>query len=277
MPVRDIVTFADGSESGRARLRIAQAIAALRDAHLDVDVIAPLFAPLTPIEPEVMAALFEQERQRARKEGADMAAALRQSTGAPDRTVVHVRDLFFSEIRDYAARAGRSCDLVIAAQPERMDGVEAELLIGALLGGACPVLMLPRWIKPHTWGKRVFIAWKGTPEAARAVKGAMPFIAEADAVRICLANPRGERHGEDERSLDRLATYLMRHGAKVEAPITTSSWEGPEKLFPSEIEAFNADLVVMGAYGHSRARELIFGGMTEMMIRNARTAVLFAH
>jgi nucleotide-binding universal stress UspA family protein len=277
MSVREILTFADVSEAGVARLRMAQAVAEVRDAHLDVDVIAPLFAPLTPMEPEVMAALYEQERVRARKEGAQVAAELRKSCGAPDRAAVHVRDLFFSEIRDYAARAARSCDLVIAAQPERMDGVEAELLIGALLGGGRPALMLPRWIQPHTWGKRVFIAWKGTPEAARAVKGALPFIAEAEAVRICVANPRGERHGEDERSLDRLATYLMRHGAKAESPIATSSWEGPEKLFPSEIEGFNADLVVMGAYGHSRARELVFGGMTEMMVRNARTAVLFAH
>lgn len=275
MSIRDILTFADASAPGLARLRIAQAIAASRDAHLDVDVVAPLFAPLTPIELEIMAELYECERMRARKEGAEVAAELRKSCGAPDRTGVHVRDIFFSEVRDYAARAARCADLVIAGQPERMDGMEAELLIGALLGGGRPVLMLPRWMHPHTWAKRVVIAWKGTPEAARAVKGALPFIAEAKAVRIFIANPRGERHGEDERSLERLATYLVRHGVRLDSQMT--SWEGPEKLFPSEIEDFNADLVVMGAYGHSRARELIFGGMTEMMIRNARTAVLFAH
>jgi nucleotide-binding universal stress UspA family protein len=277
MPLRDILTFADATDAGRARMDMAQALAELHDAHLDVDVIAPMFAPLTPIESEVMAVLYERERDRAREEGAQMAAVLRKSSGPPQRAAVHPRDIFFSDVRDYAARAARSCDLVIAAQPERMDGVEAELLIGALLGGAAPVLMLPRWIRPHAWGKRVFIAWKGTREAARAVREALPFIVGAEAVRICLANPRGRRHGEDEQSLDRLATYLIRHGARVETPIIVSFWEGPEKLFPSEIEGFNADLVVMGAYGHSRARELVFGGMTELMIRTARTAVLFAH
>ncbi len=109
-----------------------------------------------------------------------------------------------------------------------MDGVEAELLIGALLGGAAPVLMLPRWMKPHTLGKRVLIAWKGTPEAARAVKGA------------------ARRHGENEEGLEQLEAYLTRHGARVEPQMI--SWEGAEKLFPAEIDDFNADLVSMKSH-----------------------------
>jgi nucleotide-binding universal stress UspA family protein len=273
--MREIVTFADTSDQGRARLRIAQAVAAVRGAHLDVDVISPLFAPLTPIEPEVMAALHEQERQRARKEGAAVAVELRKMCQAPDGACVRVRDLYFSEIRDYAARVARTCDLVIAAQPLRMDDVDAELLIGALLGGGRPVLMLPRWIKPHAWGKRVLIAWKGTPEAARALKGALPFLAEAETVRIFIAKPRGERRGEDEQSLAELLDYVSRHGVALDSQMTSA--ETPEKALIADIEDFHADLVVMGAYGHSRARELVFGGVTEMMIRKARTAVLFAH
>lgn len=277
MSYREILTFGDASEEGLARLRIAQGIAAADAAHLEVNVIAPLFGSLMPVDPELMVALYERERQKAREEGARVASEIHKLGGAPDRMSVHIRDLFFSEVRAFAARAARTSDLVVAGQPERMDGVDAEVLIGALLGGGRPVLMLPRWIKPHAWGRRVFIAWKGTPEAARAVAGALPLIVKAEVVRICVANPRGARHGEDDESLERLAVYLGRHGAKVEPMVTASSWEGPEKLFPSEIEGFNADLVVMGAYGHSRARELVFGGMTEMMVRNARTAVLFAH
>jgi nucleotide-binding universal stress UspA family protein len=185
--------------------------------------------------------------------------------------------MFFSEVRAYAARRARRSDLVIAGQPQSMDGVDAELLMGAVFGGGRPCLMLPRWIKPHTWGKRVFIAWKGTPEAARAVAGAMPFIRRSETVRICCANPRGEREGEDEQGLNELASYLMRHGANVEPVVSATSWEGADKLILSEIEGFNADLVVMGAYGHTRVHELIFGGLTEKMVRDANTAVLFAH
>jgi nucleotide-binding universal stress UspA family protein len=105
----------------------------------------------------------------------------------------------------------------------------------------------------------------------------MPFIAAAEAVRISVANPRSGQEGEDAAGLDRLATYLMRHGARVEPPVVRSSWEGPEKMFPSEIEAFNADMLVMGAYSRPRLQEIVFGGMTAAMVREARIPLLITH
>lgn len=281
MSYAELLVFADGSEEGLARARAAQVIASAERAALEVDVVAPLFAFLGTDGPGGIAAYYAQERERVHKEAeaaaADVRRALTSGAGVIDNVSVHARDMFFSEVRSYAARTARTSDLVIAAQPESMDSVEAELLIGTLFGGGRPCLMLPRWIGPHTWGKRVFIAWKGTPEAARAVAGALPFIRKADQVRICCANPRGEREGEDEQSLNRLASYLMRRGASVEPVVTSTSREGADKLILSQIEAFNADLVVMGGYGHSRVRELVFGGLTEKMVRESNTAVLFAH
>lgn len=281
MSYAEILVFADASEEGMSRTRIAHAIAGAELARLQADVVTPLFAFLGTSGEGGIAEYYEQERQRAHKEAeataADVRRMLAPKGGVLDTVIVQGRDMFFSEVRAFGARAARTSDLVIAGQPASMDSVDAELLIGALFGGGRPCLMIPRWIKPHTWGKRVFIAWKGTPEAARAVAGALPFIRKAENVRICCANPRGEREGEDEASLNRLATYLMRHGANVEPVVSATSWEGADKLIMSEIEGFNADLVVMGGYGHSRVRELVFGGLTEKMVREANTAVLFAH
>lgn len=281
MSYAEILAFADDSEEGIARAEAALAIAKSELCSLDVDVVAPLSAFLTSSGPEGLASYYEEERARVRKEAEAAAERVRRSLGANgaahEKVAVHARDMFFSDVRTYAAVSARATDLVIAGQPPGMDSVEAELLTGALFGGGKPCLMLPRWTRPHSWGRRVFIAWKGTPEAARAVAGALPFIRKAETVRICCANPRGAREGEDDQSLNRLATYLMRHGAKVEPVVTATSWEGAEKLIESEIEGFNADLVVMGAYGHSRLREMIFGGLTERMIKNANAAVLLAH
>lgn len=281
MSCAELMVFADASEEGLTRARVAQAIAEAEHAALEVDVVTPLFAFLGTSGPGGIAEYYAQERERARKEAeaaaADVRRALTPRAGVLDGVNVHARDIFYSEVRAYAARAARSSDLVIAAQPKNMDSVEAELLIGALFGGGRPCLMLPRWSTPQTLGKRIFIAWKGSPEAARAVAGALPFIRRAEVVRISCANPRGEREGEDAQSLNRLATYLMRHGATVEPVVTATSREGSDKLILSQIEAFNADLVVMGGYGHSRVRELMFGGLTEKMVRASNTAVLFAH
>lgn len=281
MSYAEILVFADASEEGMARARIAHAIAGAETATLEADVVTPLFALLGTEAAGGIAEYYAQERARvhaqAKAAADDVLRTLTPKGGVLDGVRIHRREMFYSELRAYAARAARTSDLVIAGQPRRMDSLEAELLIGALFGGGRPLLMIPRWLKPHTWGKRVFIAWKGTPEAARAVAGALPFIRKADSVRICVANPRGEREGEDEQSLNRLATYLMRHGANVDPIVSATSWEGDDKLIASEIEGFNADLVVMGAYGHSRVREMFFGGLTEKVVKTANTAVLFAH
>lgn len=281
MSYAEILVFADATEEGMARARNANTIAGAELALLQVDIVTPLFGSVGASGAGGVAEYYSQERARAHTEAeaaaADVRRMLTPKGGGLDGASVHGRDMFLSEVRAYAARAARTSDLIIAGQPASMDSVDGELLVGALFGGGRPCLMLPRWVKPHSWGRRVFIAWKGTPEAARAVAGALPFIRMADSVRICCANPRGQREGEDEASLNRLATYLMRHGANVEPIVSATSWEGADKLIASQIEGFNADLVVMGAYGHSRVRELVFGGLTEQMVRASNVAVLFAH
>ena len=280
MSWRDILAFADASDDGLARAKVAQTIADAHKAHLEVDVISPLPAPPYGPGAELVSQIYLEALAPARRASAEAAAkvraALRQDT---QLLSVHERDCFPSDVRALAARAARTSDLVVLGKPESLDrsDVDTDIFLGAVFGGGHPCLVLPRWIEPHAFGKRVLIAWKGTPEAARAVHAAMPFIASAETVRICLSNPRTAWEGEDEAGLNRLATYLMRHGAKVEAPVVRSSWEGAEKMFPSEIEAFNADLLVMGAYSRPRLQEIVFGGMTAAMIRDARIPILLTH
>lgn len=280
MDWREILTFVDASDDGQARLRMGLELSKAHDARLDAHVVVRLPAPAYGPGREAVAGFYDRVVADLRAEGARALETLRGADEeTPKRAALHAAEAVASELRAMAARMARTSDLIIVGQPEDIDrsDVDTDVLVGALLGGGRPCLMLPRWIKPHAWGKRALIAWKGTPEAARAVYGALPLLRKAESVRLCLANPRTQREGEDEHGMARVASYLLRHGVRVEAPVIRQSWEGAEPMIFSEIEGFNADLVVMGAYSRPRFQEIIFGGMTARMIREAKTAVLMAH
>ncbi|MDX2276781.1 MAG: universal stress protein [Hyphomonadaceae bacterium] len=266
---RDILVFADGSEDGLARARMAKEIADAHKAHLEVAVLAPAPAKPATARTEALA-----PAERAVAQLRDLVGS-----GAPGGVSVHVLECVPEETRFAAARAARTADLVIFGKPEKFDDSEldTDIFVGAIMEGGRPCLMLPRWINPRAWGKRGLIWWKGEPESARAVQGALPFLSAAEKVRVTVANPRGQREGEDERSLERLATYLLRHGVDIEETVARTSWEGSEYMIQSAIDGFNADFMVLGAYEGSRLVEDIFGGVTAKVVHDTQIPVLMAH
>lgn len=266
---RDILVFADESEDGLARAQMAKAIADAHNAHLEVAVLAPAPAKPAAAREEALAPAERAVTQLRKLIGA----------GSPSGVSVHVLECVPEETRFAAARAARAADLVIFGKPEKFDDSEldTDIFVGAIMEGGRPCLMLPRWIKARPWGKRGLIWWKGEPESARALQGALPFLAAAETVRVSVANPRGEREGEDERGLERLATHLLRHGVKIEETIARTAWEGSEYMVQSAIDAFSADFMVLGAYEGSRLVEDVFGGVTATVVRETQIPVLMAH
>lgn len=275
---QEFLVFADASEDGVARLRMAMDIAKTFNGKLEALVLAPV--PLSfAVAGEALAALDDEARLAIRKDCDAAVKTLQGVAGAGVHVHVHGWDIPAGDSQVAAARATRSADFVIFGQPEEMDGsrLDTDIFLGAVLEGGRPCLMLPRWINPHAWGKRAVISWKGTPEAARAVQAALPFLKKAEAVRLCVANPRGEREGEDDAGIARIATYLQRHGVKVEEPVVRESWEGPDRMIVSEVEGFNADFLVLGAYEDPKWAEEIFGGVTARMVRDAKIPILMTH
>lgn len=255
----EILVFADGSADGVVRMQLAQDLAKAHKARLEVLTLCRL------------------ADVRTDDGGLDALKAALPPQGP--LLYAHNLDVAPEDLQAIAARESRCAELVIFGQPEEIDNsdLDTEIFLGALTGGGRPCLMLPRWIKPHAYGKRILVAWRGSAEAARALHGAMPFLQQADAVRVCLANPRAEREGEDERGMAELASFLTRRGVKVEEPVIRESWEAAERMIASELEGFNADMLVMGAYGRSRLLQDIFGGMTAQMVREAKVPILLAH
>lgn len=273
---RDFLVFADASEDGMARLAMAQDIATAHDGHLEALVLTPMTLPFGA-NPSTGSAGYAEAEAAARDASEGVVRALRAKYPPSDRLSLYACETPANASRLAAGRAARTADLVILGQPVTFDNSELDTDIyrGAVLLGGRPCLMLPRWEQKHDFGKRILISWKATPQSARAVAGALPFLKKADTVRVCVANPRGERDGEGERSLERLATYLMRHGVKVEQTITRESWEGPERMIISEIEGFGADMLVMGAYEATLAED-IFNGATPTVVRESNVPILIA-
>jgi nucleotide-binding universal stress UspA family protein len=173
------------------------------------------------------------------------------------------------------ARRGRVADLVVVSRPEAEGAVTtvAETLEAALLESGTPLLVAAS-SPTDAIGRHVAIAWNGGLESARAVAAALPFLIQADAATVVtIGSP-----APPEANALALQAYLARHG--VTAQIRDVEAEGAgsvgETLLATATEA-GADLMVMGAYTHSRLRELVFGGVTREVLAAAGMPVLMAH
>jgi nucleotide-binding universal stress UspA family protein len=139
------------------------------------------------------------------------------------------------------------------------------------------VLIMPR-SAAEMIGRTVVIAWKDSAETARALTAAMPFLVKAERIVVIEVSENGtEADRESGGSSDRLVAGLAWHRIKAEARIVKpGDRTGPEILLSAAGDV-GADLVVMGAYGHSRVREMIFGGFTRRVLRAADLPVLMFH
>ena len=172
----------------------------------------------------------------------------------------------------WVAQYGRFADLVLMGRGGPDDGA-AETLEAALMDTGKPLLIAPA-TAPASLGKRIVIAWKDTPEAARAVSCALPFIGQADQVTIVTV--LDDADAKDEFG-SRLQRALRWHNKAVEVRTLLRGSASAADVLHREAEALGADLMVMGGYSHSRLREVVFGGFTRRTLGSAGIPVLMAH
>jgi len=140
-----------------------------------------------------------------------------------------------------------------------------------------PVLIVPYAGRFDNVGRRVLIAWSATREAARAVADAMPLLVSAELVTVLTVDPREGVGGHGELPGADIALHLARHGVKAQIERTVSAGLPVGEVLLSRLADLGADLLVMGAYGHSRAREVLFGGATRSVLRSMTVPVLMSH
>jgi nucleotide-binding universal stress UspA family protein len=174
----------------------------------------------------------------------------------------------------------RYADLIIVGQSNPEPGgrcVPADFPELLCLSVGRPVMVIPYAGTFRTIGERVLVAWNASREATRAVADALPFLTRATHVTVLAINPQkgGTEHG-DVPGAD-VAWYLARHGVKAEATQTYSGEVDAGNLLLSRAADYSADLLVMGAYGHSRVKEMVLGGVTRTILHDMTLPVLMAH
>jgi nucleotide-binding universal stress UspA family protein len=173
----------------------------------------------------------------------------------------------------------RTADVVVAGQADlgRPSSEELDFPDMLALDGGRPVLIVPYQTGVTSLGRRVLVAWNGRREAARAVYDALPILQQADAVRVVAAKASNEAATTDDVRAGDICTALARHGVTCEASIANRSGLHAGHVLLAEAREFEADLLVMGCYGHSRVREFILGGATRHVLSHMQLPVLMSH
>jgi nucleotide-binding universal stress UspA family protein len=293
--IKSILVPIAGVEGDKSRLLGALAVARRFDAHLDVLHVRPDPAQLVAAAAsaaygvtEVVAALLDQFEKdaQARLEAAQEAFAAfvksenlelrdRRAAGASAASASWLRQI--GNAGERIARIARSHDLVVAGRSSDSQESTSGTLEIALMDGGRPVLVIPQGMT-RAIGRTVVIAWKDTAETARAVMAAGPFLALANRIEVVAVSENETEEDQGGReSAERLVESLAWHDVKASARIVPShGGSGPEALLAAARD-LDGDLLVMGAYGHSRLREMIFGGFTRHVLRGADVPVLMFH
>lgn len=272
-----LLVHLDGSPRAARRLGVAREIAQNQGAAVTVlYAVTPalLVVPFAPeAGPSVAEALGQIDEQRRT-----------QARGVFDRSIatpgVHAA---WAEVQDYPivpafARQALYADLLVMGQHDPSDteaaGVPFDFVETVMATSGKPALVLPYAENPGTVGQTVVIAWKPTREAARAVSAAVPMLQRARRVHVLSWGSEEEDVAGARLDLD---SYLKLRGVQP-----TWHREGQEPNFMGDLllsRAFDldADLLVMGCYGHSRAREWVLGGTSRTVLQSMTLPVLMAH
>jgi nucleotide-binding universal stress UspA family protein len=252
------------------RIECGRRLAAQFEAELvGMHVSPPPFVPVGFGEGAVYVGpeIFEAQREANRLVRERVEAAFRRLC---DPARMAVRDVYEEgDPGTLIAEAARAADLTVVAQEGGSDSLAPQPIHHVILSAGGPVLMLPRVGLGEAVGRRAVVAWNGSREAARAAKDALPFLTAAEAVVVVAA-------GEDAAgSLDAITALLKRHGAPATAK-QIDQGHGVGATLLAAAAAESADLLVMGAYGHSRLREIVLGGATREILRGAQLPVLLS-
>lgn len=281
MAYKSILTIASSPHGLLPAISAAAQIGIRADAHLDalalgVDRTQVGYAYVGSGAVLVAAALDRAEEEARTTEKALTAALGVQSPGLRVATETAVTQL--GALTDLVASRARYADLVVLPLPYgEHRGVEDEAVIeAALFEGMAPVLVVPPKGMADNEPRRIVIAWNQSREALVAVRRAMPFLRRAETVSIVVIDPPA--HGPERSDPGGLlCQMLVRHGVNAEVTVLARTLPRVSDVLARHLRETNADLLVMGAYGHSRFREAIMGGATRDMLEKAEVPVLMAH
>jgi len=281
MSYKDLLVVLGSDTGSRGRMALAAGLAERFAAHLVGLYPLPIAdAPrhLGYYDPALLDPFFRELREKAQevcdkeREAFEHAASLR-GLSAEWRMVAE-------SLESDPALHARYVDLTILGQLDP-DGGDAELLRPrpehVTLASGRPILVVPYAGNFETVGRRVLIGWNATREASRAVNDAMPLLMAAEIVTVLTIDAHEGPDGHGELPGADISLHLARHGVKATIEHTVSDGIPAGDVLLSRAADLGADLLVIGAYGHSRVRELLLGGATRSILQSMTLPVLMSH
>jgi len=279
MSYKTILVHLNDERRARNLVELAAELARTFEAHLIGLHVFPAFRLIPPVPMPIGSDIVAGIRARIREE-TDRIRSLFEETTRTQPFVSEWRAIT-SERTDpelIVADQGRIADVIVAAQtdPEWDLSPILDFPERLALDGGRPVLVVANGGRFASVPRRISVAWNRRREAARAVFDALPLLRMAEKVNVLTVDDDGNPR-EGSLPDTELAAALARHGVDVtigRIPASDAS-AGDEIL--REVAEQNSDLLVMGAYGHSRLREFVFGGATRQILRDMTCPVLFSH
>ncbi|MEM7020494.1 MAG: universal stress protein [Pseudomonadota bacterium] len=276
MNIKDLLVYMDDAVDSRVQLEAGLWLAERCQAHMSV-----VYAPTEQIfhygSNIVDINVIEAQLVALKKQGLEAKALFQTVTYNSTASIDY--QPYGSDPISVLNRHSAYFDLLVVGQSgdRSLISSQASAVDHLLLGSGCPLLVVPQQETPLSIGDRVLIAWNGMREAAHALHGALPFLLKAKQVDIVIVASANEMESQHDDA-SRLVTHLARYGVTANVTqLPKHDGEEPAQAILSEAETREVNLIVMGAYGHSRLREIIIGGATRYMLEHSTIPLLMSH
>ncbi|MBI1418794.1 MAG: universal stress protein [Limimaricola sp.] len=280
MGYKTITVVLTDAAADAAALHAARALADQNDAHLDVFCIG-----IDPTRFEAMpagssAVLLETGLEEAKSSAAALAKWARGRL--PDqmaRLAIEPVAVPQMGLETLVARLARYSDLIVASKPygKGRPPLLVTVLEAELFGTGAPVLIVPEappvGEKPF---RRVVVAWNESSESFAAIRSALPVLQKAERVDLIMVDPPAHSNERADPG-GAVSMMLARHGVRTEVSVLARTLPRVSETLLRFSREHDADLMVMGGYGHSRFRESMLGGATRDMLQMADLPLLMAH
>lgn len=273
---KTILVHVDNTQAAGERIDAAARLALLNHAHLvgaAMTGLSPYVFPVGGFEAGLPSVEFPVDELRA---VADRALDAFEERVRPFGLASVERRRVEDEAGAGMSMMARYCDLVVIGQTGAAPQMRADFAEYVLLNCARPVLILPPARIATDIGRRVTLAWNGSADATRALTSAIPLMQRADKVELVMLDADTEGGHNGERPAADIRQYLARHGITAALRQAEGGRHPGEALLACAGTA-GSDLIVMGAYGHSRFREILMGGATRTALRTSTLPLWMAH
>jgi nucleotide-binding universal stress UspA family protein len=278
MAIKDLLVHVDDSKACASRLHAAVQLARTHQAHLTGLYVIPPIENFLMYAVEPLSASYRERLQKPLLERRDAARKRFDAATDDEEIVAEWRDTEGGLTRSLNTSA-RYADLVMIGQHDADDPADqTEGLAGRLvLGSGRPCLVIPYIGTQETLGKHVLVAWNAGREAVRAVNDAMPILQAAESVSVLAVDPPSGTRGEGPIPSADICHHLARHGVHAEAASGMVEDIDIGSFLLSHAADRGVDMIVMGAYGHSRLSEMMLGGVTKSMLQHMTVPVFMSH